>query len=64
MASLKDQGLERHMSGQANEPMSLSAHCLSFADVARELKTDTATGLSSDETASRLTRYGVFHSYY
>jgi len=60
--SVKDQSLEGHMSGQANEPMSLPAHCLSFADVARELNTDISLGLSSEEAVSQFAKYGMSFS--
>lgn len=53
------QQIEGHVSGQANEPLSLPAHCLSASQVAQELQTDTTTGLTSQEATERLARYGA-----
>ncbi|KAH7367395.1 hypothetical protein B0T11DRAFT_53411 [Plectosphaerella cucumerina] len=50
---------QAHVSGQANEPLSLPAHSLSFAQVASELSTDTAKGLSREDAAARLQKYGA-----
>lgn len=47
-----------HISGQSNEPFSHPAHALSFNEVARQLQTNTTTGLSADEAAQRLIKYG------
>ncbi|KAK4134747.1 potassium/sodium eff [Trichocladium antarcticum] len=47
-----------HVSGQAARPLSLPAHCLPHAQVARELETDITTGLSSEDAAARLAKYG------
>lgn len=52
-------GVEGHVSGQSNEPLSLPAHCLPVARVAEELQAETTTGLSSDEAAARLNKYGA-----
>ena len=59
MAVSKPQDAAGHVSGQANEPFSLPAHCLSSAQVAQELRTEITTGLSSDEAAARLAQYGM-----
>ncbi|KAK0747378.1 hypothetical protein B0T21DRAFT_3301 [Apiosordaria backusii] len=53
------QQIEGHVSGQANEPLSLPAHCLSASQVAHELQTQTTTGLTSQEATERLARYGA-----
>nr|CDP31721.1 Putative type IID cation-transporting ATPase [Podospora anserina S mat+] len=58
MANLQQQ-IEGHVSGQANEPLSLPAHCLSASQVAQELQTDPTTGLTSQEATERLARYGA-----
>ncbi|KAB5581026.1 hypothetical protein GE09DRAFT_949977 [Coniochaeta sp. 2T2.1] len=53
------QPAQGHRSGQANEEaLSRPAHSLTFAQVAEELHTVTATGLTSEEAESRLARYG------
>ncbi|TIC97427.1 Sodium transport ATPase 5 [Colletotrichum higginsianum] len=49
---------EGHVSGQSNRPMTMPAHCLTLAQVADELKTEHASGLSSDEASRRLAEYG------
>ena len=56
--SKSDDAAEGHVSGQANEPMSLPAHSLSSVQVAQELQTETTRGLSSDDAATRLAKYG------
>lgn len=50
---------EGHLSGQSNQPMSLPAHCLTLAQVAKELRADHVDGLSTDEAGRRLTEYGT-----
>jgi magnesium-transporting ATPase (P-type) len=57
--SNSDDAAEGHVSGQANEPMSLPAHSLSSVQVAQELRTETTRGLSSDDAAARLAKYGL-----
>lgn len=47
-----------HISGQANEPLTLPAHALASDQVAEELQTDTAVGLTLDEVSARLAKYG------
>lgn len=56
--SKSDDAAEGHVSGQANEPMSLPAHSLSSVQVAQELRTETTRGLSSDDAAARLAQHG------
>ncbi|KAK4228095.1 putative type IID cation-transporting ATPase [Podospora fimiseda] len=51
--------LAGHVSGQANEPLSRPAHCLSSTQVALELQTQPSQGLTSEEAAARLARYGA-----
>ncbi|KAH6855533.1 hypothetical protein B0I37DRAFT_322171 [Chaetomium sp. MPI-CAGE-AT-0009] len=51
--------VEGRASGQSNEPLSLPAHSLSSAQVARELQADVKTGLSSSEAAARFDKYGA-----
>ncbi|KAI9148806.1 Sodium transport ATPase 5 [Paramyrothecium foliicola] len=53
------QTAETHVSGQSNKPISRPAHALSAAQVAEELGTDTTTGLSQSDAATRLTEYGL-----
>ncbi|KAM0335108.1 hypothetical protein ACHAQA_000143 [Verticillium albo-atrum] len=50
---------EGHISGQANEPMTAPAHALSAEQVVQELQTDPAAGLTIEEAALRLSKYGV-----
>lgn len=50
--------VEDRVSGQANEPMSLPAHALASDVVARELNANPSAGLSAEEAASRLLKYG------
>jgi magnesium-transporting ATPase (P-type) len=47
-----------HVSGQSNEHMTRPAHALTSAQVADELQANTNNGLSSEEAATRLTKYG------
>ncbi|KAK4163745.1 sodium transport ATPase 5 [Cladorrhinum sp. PSN259] len=48
-----------HVSGQANEPLSRPAHCLSSTQVAQELQSHPTQGLTSEEATARLARYGA-----
>jgi magnesium-transporting ATPase (P-type) len=47
-----------HISGQSNEPMARPAHNLTADEVALELDTNPTGGLSVDEAAQRLGKYG------
>lgn len=47
-----------HVSGQSNEPISRPAHSLTADEVAVELDTNQSQGLSADEAAQRLHKYG------
>ncbi|KAL2260907.1 hypothetical protein VTK26DRAFT_4960 [Humicola hyalothermophila] len=55
----KGQDAAGHVSGQGNKQLSLPAHCLSSAQVAQELQTDVLAGLTSEEAAARLVKYGA-----
>ncbi|KAK4443632.1 sodium transport ATPase 5 [Podospora aff. communis PSN243] len=59
MGASKESEAEGHLSGQANEPMSLPAHCLSWQQVAQELGANMAAGLDSREADTRLAQYGA-----
>ncbi|KAJ4410426.1 P-type ATPase [Didymella pomorum] len=50
---------ERHISGQANKPLSLPPHSLTLAQVVDELSTDTWSGLDDAEAKRRLDEYGA-----
>lgn len=47
-----------HVSGQANEPLSLPPHALSYDAVSDELGANTQNGLTVAEVKSRLEQYG------
>lgn len=49
---------EGHVSGQANEPLTRPAHALEYAQVLQELGSDSTKGLSAEEAAQRLTKFG------
>ena len=49
---------EPHVSGQANQPLSLPPHALSHDAVAHELGANTNDGLTVAEVESRLEQYG------
>ncbi|KFA49368.1 hypothetical protein S40293_04142 [Stachybotrys chartarum IBT 40293] len=50
---------EGHVSGQANKPLSNTAHALTSQQVVQELSTDATRGLSSEEAARLLGEYGA-----
>jgi magnesium-transporting ATPase (P-type) len=50
---------EGHVSGQANKPLSNTAHALTSQQVIQELSTDATRGLSSEEAARLLGEYGA-----
>jgi P-type Na+/K+ transporter len=54
----EDDQLASHVSGQSNNPLSAPAHALTHANLAEELQVDPLSGLTADEAASRLERYG------
>ncbi|KAI6802969.1 Na(+)/Li(+)-exporting P-type ATPase [Hortaea werneckii] len=58
MGKEPEAGLENHVSGQSNKPLSAPPHSLPWKTVAEELKTDTDVGLTGNETKSRLEEYG------
>ncbi|KAI6995124.1 Na(+)/Li(+)-exporting P-type ATPase, partial [Hortaea werneckii] len=58
MGKQPEAGLENHVSGQSNKPLTAPAHALPWKTVAEELKTDTDIGLTGNETKSRLEEYG------
>lgn len=47
-----------HISGQANEPLSLPPHALSHDDFVSEIQGKRIDGLTADEAKSRLEKYG------
>lgn len=51
-------GLEQHVSGQSNKPMSQPAHSLKWPAVAEELKTNADVGLTGSDAKGRLDDYG------
>ncbi|KJZ73947.1 hypothetical protein HIM_06615 [Hirsutella minnesotensis 3608] len=53
-----DDGVQAHISGQANKPMSAPAHALTIHQVVEQLKADVEVGLSSDDAKKRLEEYG------
>lgn len=57
--SKETRAVEGRVPGQSNEPLSLPAHCLPSARVAQELQTEMAAGLSSEEAAGRLDKFGA-----
>ncbi|KAI7518117.1 Na(+)/Li(+)-exporting P-type ATPase, partial [Hortaea werneckii] len=58
MGKQPEAGLENHVSGQSNKPLTAPAHALPWTTVAEELKTNTDIGLTGNETKSRLEEYG------
>lgn len=60
MRKQKEKGKEvdRHVTGQSNEPMSRPAHALTSAQVIDELGADTLGGLSTVEAKGRLEKFG------
>ena len=52
------EGLDTHVSGQSNKPISKPAHCLSFDDVLNDLGGSGLDGLSESEAEKRLESYG------
>lgn len=50
--------LDGHVSGQANKPLSQSAHCLKWSALADELGANTEDGLTSSDASQRLGEYG------
>jgi len=49
---------EKHVSGQANKPLSLPPHALKSSVFVDELDVNAEDGLSSEEAAARLETYG------
>ncbi len=49
---------EDHVSGQANKPLSLPPHALSYTDVATEIGANTQDGLAETDVQARLEQYG------
>lgn len=49
---------EDHVSGQANKPLSLPPHALSYDDVSTEIGANTEDGLTAAEVQSRIEQYG------
>ena len=49
---------EKHVSGQANIPISLPAHALAYDTAAQELEANTQDGLTDGQAKSRLDKYG------
>ncbi|KAK4188642.1 putative type IID cation-transporting ATPase [Podospora australis] len=56
--AVSKQVIEGHVSGQANEPLTRPAHCLSATNVISELQTEATAGLTQAEAVARLERYG------
>lgn len=52
------EGLENHVSGQSNKPMSAPAHALKWTAVSEELQANTDIGLTGGEAKKRLEEYG------
>jgi magnesium-transporting ATPase (P-type) len=50
--------LEKHVSGQANKPLSKPAHALNFSTLILEIKANPEDGLASSEARLRLDDYG------
>jgi P-type Na+/K+ transporter len=50
--------LDKHQSGQSNEPISGPAHALDFKTVCQELNSNSDNGLGADEAKKRLEQYG------
>lgn len=48
----------QHVSGQANKPLSLPPHALSYDAVTREIGANAIDGLTSAEARLRLEEYG------
>jgi len=58
MGKKKSVGLEGHVSGQSNRPLSLPAHSLTLQQTVDELRTDIWSGLDDSEATRRLEDYG------
>ena len=58
MGKKKSMGLEGHVSGQSNRPLSLPAHSLTLQQAVDELRTDIWSGLDEAEVKRRLEDYG------
>ena len=58
MGRKKENNNEGHVSGQANKPLSLPPHALSYDDVSNEIGANTEDGLTAAEVQSRLEQYG------
>ena len=56
--SKKDDGMDSHVSGQSNNPLSAPAHALAHDQLSSELDTDPLSGLSPAEAKARLEKYG------
>ena len=58
MGAKKQTGVEDHVSGQSNKPISQPAHSLSYQQVAEELQANTQDGLRSQDVQSRSQEHG------
>ncbi|OCL11911.1 sodium P-type ATPase-like protein [Glonium stellatum] len=58
MAKKEQSGVQNHVSGQANKPLTRPAHALPYLAVVEETKTNPHDGLTSSEAKSRLEEYG------
>lgn len=57
-AKSAEQSLDKHVSGQSNNPISKPAHALTWTQVSEELNADPDDGLSADEAKKRLDQFG------
>lgn len=58
MGKPADAGLDAHVSGQSNNPLTKPAHALGWKDVAQELKADIDDGLTASDASERLNKVG------
>ncbi|KAM4066371.1 E1-E2 ATPase domain-containing protein [Hirsutella rhossiliensis] len=58
MGGKQDDGVQEHVSGQSNKPMSAPAHALTIDQVVQELRANVQIGLSDDEAQKRLQDHG------
>lgn len=58
MGKKKQDDDQAHVSGQANKPLSLPAHALSYDDVSNEIGANTQDGLTDTEVQARLEEHG------
>lgn len=58
MGGKQEDGVQQHVSGQSNKPMSAPAHALTVNQVAQELGANIQIGLSDADAQKRLQDHG------